>query len=296
MPIRELFHVVSIVEDFDEAAALTEALFSPLPIMDKSWSDFDKRWASIGMIGPDFPLELMEPSTDPADIGAPLVKFKARFGERLHSLSWFVDRHDHVDVVRRMQESSIRVVGPDGRPVGDTVPSVIFTHGRDTLGQLEFMEVGPEGPALAYPQFTGNWGHRSPTWWRDEHPLGIIGLSHITVAAIDVARAMAVFADALGGRVLSRHDHGGWVLVGKETVIEVATSDDASSDLASDVAQFGELPYCCTFLVKDLDAAQRHATAVGTHVLYRDAHTVALDPRSTFGTRFAFTDAPVSAR
>jgi hypothetical protein len=293
MPVRELFHLMAIVDDFDAASAFYDALFSPLPIMEKSWSDFDKRWASIGMIGPDLPFELMEPSKQADDAGAPLVKFQARFGEHLHSLSWFVDGDDFEDHVRRMQTCAIRVVGPDGSPVGDEVPQVVFTHGRDTLGQLEFMPVDESPLAERYPNISGQWGDRSPAWWRDEHPLGIVRTSHVTVAARDVDHGLTVFGDALGGTVLHRDDRHAFVLVGSNTVVEVATTGDESSDLGRDLAANGELPHQCTLLVRDLDAAERHATAVGAAVLGRTGDTVVLDPRTTFGSRFAFTTAPV---
>lgn len=293
MPIRELFHLMAIVDDFDAAAAFHDALFAPLPIMEKSWSDFDKRWASIGMVGPDLPFELMEPSKQPEDAGAPLVKFQARFGEHLHSLSWFVDGDDFDEHVRRMQKCGIRVVGPDGSMVGDEVPQVVFTHGRDTLGQLEFMPVGDSVLAERYPNISGNWGDRSSTWWRDEQPLGIIRTSHVTVAARELEHGLTVFADALAGTVLHRDDTRAFVLVGRETVVEVATTGDESSDLGRDLAANGELPHQCTFLVRDLAAAERHATAVGAGVLDRTDDTVVLDPRTTFGSRFAFTTAAV---
>src|SRR5438105_4710479 len=156
MPVRELFHLMGVVDDFDAAAAFFEALFSPLTVMPRSWSDLDKRVASIGMIGPDLPWEPMEPSKRPEDAEAPLVKFQARFGEHFHSMAWFVDEGDLAELVKRMQEHGIRVVGPDGTPVGDDVPSVVFTHGRDTCGQLEFMAIGAGGPPMRYPSFTGD--------------------------------------------------------------------------------------------------------------------------------------------
>ena len=62
--------------------------------MAKSWSDFDKRWASLSVVGPDFVLEIMEPSKVEADRDSPLPKFRYRHGQHLHSLSWYVDAED----------------------------------------------------------------------------------------------------------------------------------------------------------------------------------------------------------
>jgi catechol 2,3-dioxygenase-like lactoylglutathione lyase family enzyme len=293
MPIRELFHLMAIVDDFDPAADFFDKLFSPHEVFGKSWSDFDKRWASINLVGTDIPFELMEPSKDPADAHFPLPKFESRFGPHLHSLSWLVDKDDFESLVRRMQAAGIRVVAPDSSPVGDEMPGVVFTHAKDTLGQLEFMAVGPEGWAID-ARFNGNWGDKSPTWWRDEHPLGIVRLSHVTVGARDLERGLAVFEGALDGTVLHRAENEAYVLVGKETVVHLAVPTDDASALAQDMATTGaELPHQFTFLVRDLDAAERHATSVGAAIAERTADTIVLDPATTFGARVAFTTATI---
>ena len=49
MPVRELFHIMAIVDDLDAAQALVDQLFDPVMMMEKSWSDFDKRWATISL-------------------------------------------------------------------------------------------------------------------------------------------------------------------------------------------------------------------------------------------------------
>ena len=71
MPIRELFHLMLMVDDFDPAQQFFDDLFDPVMLFTKSWSDFDKRWASISLIGSDFSFELMEASKNEEDAGAP---------------------------------------------------------------------------------------------------------------------------------------------------------------------------------------------------------------------------------
>src|ERR1700722_3904281 len=104
MPIRELFHFMQIVDDFDATQAFYDDLFAPATFMAKSWSDFDKRWASLGNIGPDFVLEIMEPSTAPDDLGSPLPKFHQRHGQHWHSFSWFVDGEDMPALIKRFED------------------------------------------------------------------------------------------------------------------------------------------------------------------------------------------------
>lgn len=294
MALGELFHLMTIVDDFDSAQSLVDDLFGPVEVFGKSWSEFDKRWASIGMIAPDVPFELMEPSKDPADAGAPLVKFRARFGQHLHSVAWFVEPGTMTPVVRALQDRNVRVVAATGAPVGasDEVPDLVFTHGRDTMGQIELM-VPDDEPRQSrnYPHATGQWPEdRPPTWWAEHHPLGVVGLSHVTIGAHTVSRGLEIFEGGLGGRVLHRTDNSAFILVGKETIVEVGTPADDESPLALDVAKNGELPHQCTFLVRDIDAAEKHAEACGCSVIERTGESMVLDPATTFGARFAFSE------
>jgi catechol 2,3-dioxygenase-like lactoylglutathione lyase family enzyme len=296
MPVREFFHVMTIVPDYDEAMAFLNALFAPREITGKHWSNLDKRWASVDLVGTDFVWEPIEVSTDPEHAGVPLAKFRDRFGYHLHSLSWYADRDDLPAVVAQLQAAGVRVVGPDGSPVGGEgeLPHVVFTHPKDTMGQVELMSL-PADPGSQWRQadarFSGDWGDRSPTWWRDVHPLGIERLSHFTVATRDVDRAVAVYADAFGGKLFHREADRALVLVGLDTVLELATSSDPSTPLGRDLAENGELPHQVTFRVRDLDAAVAHATSVGAGVESRTDDTAVLDPATTHGMRIAFTTA-----
>ena len=186
MPVRELFHLMHVVDDFDAADGFFTSLFSPEVTMPKSWSDFDKRWASIGLVGPNFALEIMEPSKQEADQGSPIPKFFRRFGEHLHSIALYVDADDLAGVIESLWANGVRVVRPDGSPFGDgelgDLPRTVFTHGRDTCGQLELQVF----PGIHDPRFTDGW---SGDYWRVEHPLGIERMSHVTVVVRDVDRA-----------------------------------------------------------------------------------------------------------
>ena len=45
MPVREFFHVMTIVPDYDEAMAFLNALFSSQEMTEKHWSNLVKLWA-----------------------------------------------------------------------------------------------------------------------------------------------------------------------------------------------------------------------------------------------------------
>ena len=81
MTTREFFHLMQIVDDFDDAEERYKALLGMDIFGPKHWSDFDKRWASLGTVGREFVFEIMEPSKDEADFGSPLPKFRNRHGQ-----------------------------------------------------------------------------------------------------------------------------------------------------------------------------------------------------------------------
>ena len=106
-----------------------------------------------------------------------------------------------------------------------------------------------------------------------------------------------MFGDLLGGTVFHQESDDTservYVLVGLDTVVELARPVASDTLLADDLATNGPLPHQATFQVRDLDAAVAHLEAVGTKVAERTDDTVVLDPASTFGALFAFTTAVV---
>jgi hypothetical protein len=293
MPIREFFHLMLMVDDIDEADRFFDALFSPATYMTKSWSDLDKRWASLSRVGDDFVLELMEASRAAEDQAHPLPKFAARFGQHLHSFAWLVDEDDLRPLFDRLQRFGVRIAQPGGglfaSPPVD-LPPVIFTHPKDTCGQMEFMARSPEGH-LGDPLFGGGW---SADFWRDEHPLGILRTSHMTNVVRRVDDALPLFTGPLGGIEFHRQrtatSLSAFVMVGTDSVIELAQPSGTGSMLARDLAENGEIPHAVRFRVKDLDAAERHVEKLQIRVSERAGTSLVLDPRDTFNAIFGFTD------
>lgn len=291
MPIRELFHVMHVVEDYDAAAARYSALIDQ-DAPPKHYSDFDKRWASLAPVGPDFVLEVMEPSRAPEDQGFPLPKFLSRFGQHLHSFAWFVDDEDFPPLVGRLRDHGVRVAGPRGllppEPEGG-LPDTIFTHPRDTGGQLEFQNRASEAgrTLVARPDA------RPARYWSEEHPLGLLRSSHLTTAVSDLGRAKALYEGPLQGRLFheekSADRRSAFFLVGDETVVELAEPVGGEGLLAADLAAHGELPHAVTFQVADIDAARHHVAAAGVKLAGDDGQTITVDPADCFGAVVAFT-------
>ena len=91
MSVQRLFHVIHIVDDLAAAEKFYGAAFPLERFSARHYSDTDKRWASLWLIGDNFVIELMEPSHDPDDRQASIPKFHERFGQHLHSLAWYSD-------------------------------------------------------------------------------------------------------------------------------------------------------------------------------------------------------------
>jgi catechol 2,3-dioxygenase-like lactoylglutathione lyase family enzyme len=290
MPVRELFHIMAIVDDLDAAQAVVERLFDPETMMEKSWSDFDKRWATISLMGTDFSFELMEPSVADEDAEYPLVKFGKRFGSHLHSLAWYVDAEEEAALASRLIDHGVRVVDPRGGLLAadglDDLPPTLFTHGRDTFGQLEFQVPG----AMRDPRLGDDW---SDERWRVEHPLGLQRLDSTTVLVRDLDPAKALFVDVLEGRLVHEREDGdgarAYVLVGTNTMVELLCPAGEDSRWGGELAHNGELPVALTLLVRDLAAARRHVEGCGVAIAEQTEHTFTTDPASTFGVPFSFT-------
>ena len=291
MGIREFFHLIHIVDDEDEVDAFYDELFAPQRFAPKAFMDGEKRWASLSMVS-DLMLEVIEPSGAEADSHMPLTRFRTRFGQHYHSLAWYMEVPDVRPLFDRLRAAGIRVAKPGGGmfPAGDIDPgNTIFTHPKDTFGQLEF-EGKRDHWLQADPRFQPGW---STEPWR-RGPLGIERLSHITTVVRDLEPARSFYEGVLDGRVFheesSAEARHAFVLVGIDTVIELAQPTGEGSRLAADLAAHGELPHSATFRVSDLEAAENHVDKLGIRVAERAEHTLILEPADCFGAIWSFAE------
>ena len=288
MPIRELFHFMQLVADHDTIHDAYDRLLAPKDWGPKHWSDFDKRWATLGCVGPDFVLEIMEPSKDPADLGAPLPKFHHRHGDHLHSFSWYVDPDDMRPMIERLSGMGVNVLTPYVERDPDAPVETFFTHPKSTYGQLEFQSRPPSEGARDF--------HLRPDWtsdfWRDEFPLGLVRTSHLTLAVSDLEGAQDLYHKGFDAPSFHReetHDRvSSYCLVG-DTVVEIAQPKSEESWIGQDVAAHGNIPHAMTFAVADLATAEKHAVAVGQAVAWRDDETIYLDPAGLANAVVGFT-------
>jgi catechol 2,3-dioxygenase-like lactoylglutathione lyase family enzyme len=250
---------------------------------DHEWSDFDKRLASLSILTDNFVIEVIEPSRAEEDRDVSLPKFAHRFGSRLHSMAWYSD--DVPALADRFRAAGIRVL--------DGGYGTIFTHPKDTFGQLQFQTGPPEVP-VPDPRLASGWT-LSPA--SVEHPLGLVRASHVTTLVGDLEAATKLYEGPLDAQLVheqvdddARH---AYLLVGTDTIVDLAEPRRAGTALHDDLERNGQLPHSFTMLVRDLDDARRHLARVGVPVVEVDEATVLIDPAASFGARIALTGAPL---
>jgi len=283
MTIGRLYHVIHIVDDLDDAQAFYGSVFPLETYTDHEWSDYDKRLASLSIITENFVIELIEASRAEEDKDVALPKFARRFGSHLHSMAWYSD--DVPALAERLQAAGIRVLGGGY--------GTIFTHPKDTFGQLQFQTGPPEVP-VPDPRLVPGW---RPSTESVEHPLGLVRASHITTMVFDLDAAMKFYEGPLDGRLL--HEDGdddarhAFFLVGTDTVVDLAQPVRSGTALHDDLERSGQLPHSFTFLVRDVGVARAHLASVDVPVVDVDTSTVLIDPAVSLGARIALTSAPV---
>lgn len=284
--IGKLFHLAHLVEDLDATDRLYDEVFA----CQRYYRNYEKaarREASL-LIVCDQCFEPIMPSADPADAGTPLGRFKARFGNRIHSIAWYVD--DIESFTARMLEHQVRLVGLTGRPVTDPKDSVaVWTHPGDTGALLEFCEAG----FAKDPRLAADWTTQP---WRD-HPLGLLRTSHVSVLFPDRAEGQRVYGDILDGRLLHEASEAGadraFYAIGEDTVVEVIVPTDPGSPAGQDLAANGNQVHAVTFATSDLDRAVAFLGEHGVPTTRVADHTVHLDLAPGHGHNLFLTNRPI---
>jgi catechol 2,3-dioxygenase-like lactoylglutathione lyase family enzyme len=281
-----VFHVV---DDLDPADAFYRRFFDGERFY-RGYSPYERRDASL-IAFDDF---IIEPMTVADEDGAdqfPVGRFHKRFGAHLHSIA--INVRGVPELYEHLRSHGVRAVGPggtDAADIGEYPAPSIYTHPKDTHCLIELVDFGPDGHPDS-PRFQPGWDRAR---WR-RHPLGFEGTSHITVVVRDVDRATGLFHDVLGCEVL--HDDPStaagtasrFVLLGSETVVELAQPVLNGTRAAADLRANGEIVHAITFRVRDLDAAAAYAAERSVGVAERRDDTLVLDPLDTFGAVIALT-------
>jgi hypothetical protein len=294
--IEHLFHVIHMSDDFEKLHHWYHDVFDVRSGWHGSdhYSPLEKRYADLVTFA-DAVVEPMAPATDREGWEqAPVGRFYTRFGKRWHSIAWFVS--DIFALYDSLKESGIRFFGGGGLSLAQrpTQSTVLYTHPKDTMGALEFLERKLlEGrPSGDDPRFKPGY---DPSWWANNHPLGLERLGWITTIVSDVPKAKKVFVDTLGGRQIHESEskltdtHGTFVAVGDHTVVEIATPLSADSLAGIDQVKNGDILHAVTWKVVDLHRAEEHLRSKGIKTLAKDEVMLLADPNDTFGAVMRFT-------
>ena len=284
--IGTLFHIIHVTDDFDGLDQWYVDVFGARHWMPKHYSPLEMRDGALLVVG-DVPVEPMATVDRPGAEGTAVGRFRAQIGPHLHSGAWYVDGAD--DLHRSLVDQGVRVVSDGGLPVGAPgTYGAMYTHPRDTSTQLEFFP----GPRMGDPRQDPGW---DASWWVTTHPLGITGLSHVTVVVGDLARAAEFYTEGLGGRLIAERESeltatkDAFVAIGTDTVVVLAMPTSADSLAGRDHGRHGDILHSLTFRVADLDRAEAHLRAHGIALAVRDDTTLITDPTTTYGAVLGFT-------
>lgn len=290
--IGKLFHLTPLVDSLAQADLLFTALFAPVCTM-RNYSPHWHRDAAIYVVA-ETAIEPMQPfpprDCEPA---TSWYRYMERFGPHVHNLAFYVENLD--DLAGRLRDAGVRIT--DGGS-----PGTIFTHPKDTPGMLELSEPSGEfGLDRADPRFSDAWPAFRDDFWRNWHPLGLLRLSHLTIAVHDADAAARFYTDVLQASPLPDQPStvgtadARFVLVGEDTVLELARPRDEESLLASELRTVGECVTTVTFTVRDLDRAAAHldrlvALVTATGSTATDVDYLVLDRSRTWGAEYRFTE------
>ena len=283
--IDNLFHVIHVVDDVEGVDEWYENIFGGRRIFWRQFSKHELRDASM-MVFSDCVIEVMSPSNVEGAQDKPVGRFHGRFGQRLHSIAFFVTGLP--ELFERLRARDIPLYGDGGGRI-ERPPErgAIYTHPRQTYGQLEFMErIGDARD----PRFQPGW---APGYWRDEHPLGLERMSHLTVVVRDLDQAKEFYGGLLEGKLLHEGSsrlaaNSAFFQVSPDTIVELARPSNGDSLAAQDLEANGQMLHAVTFKVKDLDQAGRHLEGLGVKANPLGSEALEVGPDQAFGARLIF--------
>ena len=283
--VGKLFHLAHLVEDLDAVDRWYDDIFGCV----RFYRRYEKaafREASLLVIS-DVIMEPIMPSNANEAAGSPLRKFQDRFGNKLHSIAWYVD--DIQACSAALTAHGIRQVGLTGRPITDPKKAVaIWTHPKDTRALWEFCEPG----FAADPRLAAGWSARS---WREDHSLHIERTAHVSVLFERLEDAEGLYVDALGGRLLHSEEIAGekrsaFYAIGEETVVEAVQPLSAETAEGRDLAANGEGVHGIVFATADLTGAAAFLETKSQRLERRTNDAFWINREDAFGLTVGFTN------
>ena len=286
MKIGKLFHLTMLVDDLEGPEQFFNSIFSPMCTM-RGYSSQWHRYAALYVIA--------DTAIEPMHVLAPLAgqaptswyRFMQRYGPRVHNLAFYVDDPD--ELAARLEWAGVRTTRNDA---GTTV----FAHPKDTPGMLEFSP--SSGRTLAEPRFERSWQAFRRDYWSN-HPLGLERLSHVTILVSKLREASEFYAGVLDGTPLAETrptldgTESSYVLVGDDTVIELAHPLDDTSELGRELHTAGQGVVAVSFKVLDVPKAEEHLRTWDAPVASTNSTEIVLNRKQTWGLEFRFRTTPL---
>jgi len=284
--IGKLFHLTHVVSDLAAADRWYDEIFA----VTRYYRGYEKlagRDASLIAIG-EVIMEPMMPARVANLQNQSVKKFHDRFGQHFHSIAWYVDNIEEISA--QLDRNGLRLFNIVGKQVKPGEESfAIWTHPKDTHGQLEFAVVGKY---TIDPRLQPAW---SSNFWRQQHPLGIERASHITVVVRDLPSAKRLYCDILGGKLIQEEESAGrkrsaFVAVGEDTAVELAQPLSQTSPEGREMEVNGEGIYSVTFTTRDLARANAFLKSKQLRPEPDGAESIVVGKDQAFGMVVGFTE------
>ena len=253
-------HLNAVVEDFDGAVAHFRRVFGAQFVMDLPQPE----WHACLIHVAGVLIELFSPAQ---------FLLNGRYGPHYLGVEYQVDMQAaRVDLAER----KIRLI----RDIGVAV----HTHPADTAGiAWEFYE----GNFHTMPGDTWLEPLQPPDYWRDRHPLGLLGLERYSVVVADIDGMTAHLADFLGATVIYEELRPAVARVAglqlADTTVELL-SPVGPGEIAQHLQRYGDGIRSIVFAVGDLDRARAHFRNLGIELRPGDAPaTLAISPMDNAG-------------
>ena len=281
------FHLLHVVSDLDVVDGWYNEIFAVRRFV-RNTMKAAMRKASLVLIG-DFVLEPAQPLRHMQGWErSALGRFYSKHGQHFHSIAWYVD--DLTETCMRLTEQKIRLFDMVGNAV--IKPSrrdgAVWTHPQDTHAAFEFAAV-PK--FFIDPRLQPGW---TTDYWRDRHPLGIEGASHMTVLFRNLEDSRLVYEKALGAEVIHHGQIPGrkrslYFAVGEDTVVEAAQPLSSTTPEGKDLARAGEGIFSVTFKTRNLERAADYLRSKAQEFT-EDGDSLVLNSDQAFGMTIGFTE------
>ncbi|HXW83138.1 MAG TPA: VOC family protein [Candidatus Binataceae bacterium] len=287
--IGRLFHLTHVVSDlrkvdqwYDEVFGVTRYYHGYAPAAGRD--------ASLIAIG-NLIMEPMAPARVAKLRNPSVKKFHERFGQHFHSIAWYVD--DVGAISTHLGAHGLRLFDINGTLV--TPPNekfAVWTHPRETHGQLEFAAVGSKHHRpVAAARLVERLLARAPS------ARNRVRVAHHCGGG-DVAAARRLYCEVLGGRLLHEREtparkRSAFVAVGEDTVVELAQPLGSDGREALDLERNGEGIHALTLRVRDLRKVDNFLRSRGLRPESDAFDSIVLGPDQAFGMVIGFTERAV---